>query len=93
MAAGLNTVVGLNSVGLKRAGFSPEQRAEIKEAFSWVYRRGLNLAQALENAQARKWGLEAEWFWRFVGSAGKRGICGWRGRRQSKAERDAGARE
>ncbi len=88
MASGLNAVVGLNVVGLKRLGFSSEQRSEVKEAFSWVYRRGYNLAQALELAKARNWGVEASHFWQFIQSAGKRGICGWRGRRAGQAERD-----
>jgi len=88
MASGLNAVVGLNAVGLKRGGFSSQQRTEIKEAFSWVYRRGFNLAQALEYARARKWGVEAGEFWEFIRGAGKRGICGWRGRRAGAGERE-----
>jgi UDP-N-acetylglucosamine acyltransferase len=89
MASGLNAVVGLNVVGLKRAGFSSQQRSEIKEAFSWVYRRGYNLAQAMDYARARKWSADAEHFWDFIEHAGKRGICGWRGRRAGVSERDA----
>ena len=88
MASGLNAVVGLNVVGLKRAGFSSQQRSEIKEAFSWVYRRGYNLAQAMEYARARKWSVDAEQFWDFITHAGKRGICGWRGRRAGAPERE-----
>jgi UDP-N-acetylglucosamine acyltransferase len=90
MASGLNAVVGLNVVGLKRAGFSSQQRSEIKEAFSWVYRRGYNLAQAMEYSRARKWSVDAEQFWRFIEYAGKRGICGWRGRRAGAPEREDG---
>lgn len=88
MASGLNAVVGLNVVGLKRAGFSSQQRQEIKEAFSWVYRRGFNLAQAMEYSRARKWGVEAGQFWEFIQTAGKRGICGWRGRRAGSPDKD-----
>ena len=88
MASGLNTVVGLNVVGLKRAGFSSLQRSEIKEAFSWVYRRGYNLAQAMDYARARNWSVDAEQFWDFIQHAGKRGICGWRGRRPGAPERE-----
>ena len=88
MASELNSVVGLNVVGLKRAGFSPDQRSEVKEAFSWVYRRGYNLAQALELAHSRHWGVEADCFWRFVQKTGKRGICGWRGRHARRSERE-----
>lgn len=87
MASELNAVVGLNVVGLKRAGFSTDQRSEVKEAFSWVYRRGYNLAQALDLAKSRHWGVEAACFWSFVENTGKRGICGWRGRHTRRAER------
>jgi UDP-N-acetylglucosamine acyltransferase len=88
MASGLNAVVGLNVVGLKRLGFSSERRFEVKEAFDAVYRRGYNLAQALELARARQWSADVSHFWQFIESAGKRGICGWRGRRAGRAERD-----
>jgi UDP-N-acetylglucosamine acyltransferase len=90
MASELNAVVGLNVVGLKRAGFSSEQRSEVKEAFSWVYRRGYNLAQALDLARSRHWGVEADCFWRFIENTGKRGICGWRGRHTRRSERANG---
>jgi UDP-N-acetylglucosamine acyltransferase len=42
------TVQGINVVGLKRAGFSPEVRKEIKEAYKLLYKSGLNTKQALE---------------------------------------------
>jgi UDP-N-acetylglucosamine acyltransferase len=42
------TVQGLNSVGMKRAGFSPDIRKEIKEAYKLLYKSGLNTAQAVK---------------------------------------------
>jgi UDP-N-acetylglucosamine acyltransferase len=75
MAAGRNGVAGLNIVGLRRAGFSPEQRAEIKEAFALLYRRGLNVTQALGVARERAWGAEARACLEFVGAGKKRGYC------------------
>ncbi len=74
-AAGRNGVAGLNIVGLRRAGFSTEQRAEIKDAFALLYRRGLNITQALAAARERSWGAEARAFFDFVASAKKRGVC------------------
>lgn len=41
-------VVGLNLVGLKRAGFSQQQRTVIKQAYKLIYRSGLKLQDALE---------------------------------------------
>lgn len=49
---GTTMVVGLNRVGLRRAGFSPEQVGELKEAYQLIYRSGLvwdEMLQALEN--------------------------------------------
>lgn len=40
-------IVSVNRVGLKRAGFSRELRAEIKEAFNLMYRSKLILSEAL----------------------------------------------
>lgn len=39
---------GLNSVGLRRAGYSREVRAEIKRAYRAIYREGRTLKEALE---------------------------------------------
>lgn len=40
-------VVAINIVGLKRAGFSSEERAEIKEAYRLMYRESLPLGQVI----------------------------------------------
>ncbi len=47
MAAGVNHVVGLNIVGLRRNGFSTTDRLQIKRAFDHFYRSGHNFSQAL----------------------------------------------
>jgi UDP-N-acetylglucosamine acyltransferase len=86
-AAERNGIAGLNVVGLRRAGFSLEQRTEIKEAFALLYRRGLNTAQALAASRERAWGGEARAFFDFVAAAKKRGICDF------LATRDRGASE
>jgi UDP-N-acetylglucosamine acyltransferase len=75
MAAQVNGVAGLNVVGLRRAGFHPDQRAEIKSAFDLLYRRGLNVTQALAAAAAQSWGAEASEFWSFIRGARQKGIC------------------
>lgn len=41
-------VSGLNSVGLKRRGFSEESLLNLKKAYRLLYRSGLNVSQALE---------------------------------------------
>ena len=44
--------VGLNVVGLRRAGFPPPQRSALKRAFRLLVRSGLPLAEALERLSA-----------------------------------------
>ena len=73
-AAGRNSVVGMNMVALRRAGFSPNLRSEVKRAFHILYHEGLNAPQAVVRAAEEKWSPEIQPFWDFV-KASKRGIC------------------
>ena len=76
IAAQLNCVYGLNTIGLRRAGFSLEQRDEIKRAFKLIYLSGLNTRQALEKSRESEWTETGREFLRFVSEATtKRGIC------------------
>ena len=43
---------GVNSEGLKRRGFSPDQIASIRNAYRLLYRSGLKLATAIEQLRA-----------------------------------------
>jgi len=66
---------GLNTVGLKRHGFSPETIRKLKRAYRIVFRSGLNMKEAL--AQIENEGLdgaEVEHFINFIRTS-KRGIC------------------
>ncbi len=78
LAAERNSVVGLNVVGLRRAGFDAAQRDEIKAAFRLLYNSGLNISQAIEKAAAMNFGALGQEFFDFVISAKKRGICPYR---------------
>lgn len=42
-----NTIIGLNVVGLRRAGMPPEDRNSLKRAFDILYRSGLSVSSAL----------------------------------------------
>jgi UDP-N-acetylglucosamine acyltransferase len=44
-------VRGLNSVGLRRAGFTPEARRALKQAYQLLFRRGLPLPDALREME------------------------------------------
>lgn len=75
IAAERNYVVGLNAIGLRRAGLPPVERQEIKDAFKLLYKSGLNTAQAVEKAREREWGEKGRRFFEFIVGAKKRGIC------------------
>lgn len=51
-------IVGLNLVGLRRAGFDPQRRAAIKRAYRLIYRSGLPLTSALEALRAGEAGAD-----------------------------------
>jgi UDP-N-acetylglucosamine acyltransferase len=78
IAAERNYVVGLNVVGLRRAGFSVRDRDELKAAFKLLYTSGLNISQTLEKAETMNFGAPAREFFEFVAGAKKRGICPYR---------------
>ena len=81
----------MNAVGLRRAGFSAAQRSEIKEAFALLYRRGLNVAQAVAEAGTRPWTEPGAMFWNFVAAAKKRGLCDYLPARHTRKTRAAPA--
>ena len=78
VAAERNSVCGVNVVGLRRAGFSAQDRDELKAAFKLLYLSGLNISQALDKAAATEFGAAAREFFDFVANAKKRGICPYR---------------
>ena len=67
-------VVGINQVGLQRAGFSEEQVARVKSAYKIVYRSKLPLKDALDQVRAELSGNpEIDHWVRFI-EASERGI-------------------
>src|SRR5215471_13458939 len=75
IAAERNYVFGLNVIGVRRAGFSPKDRDEIKAAFKLVYASGLNVGDAIKKGAEMKLGDAAREFLNFIANAKKRGIC------------------
>ncbi len=68
-------VVGLNSVGISRAGIPLEIRRSIKKAYKILYRSGLTLAEAIAVIEQEvDSSEEVEHFLRFLRNA-ERGIC------------------
>jgi len=68
-------VAGINIVGLRRSGISPEIRDEIKKAYRILYRSNLTIEQAIERMEHELHGTEEiDHFIRFLRNA-ERGIC------------------
>jgi UDP-N-acetylglucosamine acyltransferase len=65
---------GLNLLGLKRAGFSSERIAALKQAYRLLYRSKLPLAEALERIEKEVPTEDTVHFVRFIRDS-KRGIC------------------
>ena len=80
----VNTILGLNVVGMRRAGFTPDDRKAVKEAFHILYRSGLNVSQAVVRMKAAFSSGPAAELCAFVESS-KRGICAWSGRDEKES--------
>ena len=71
-------IVGLNVVGLRRAGFDQAARRRIKAAYQLVYRSGLSREAALDRLRAEPQTPEIAEILRFFEAGGRRGVTGWR---------------
>ena len=82
-------VYGLNTVGLRRAGFNAAERQELKRIFRTLYRSSLNLSQALDVLRGGEPSSVLTEILTFI-EGSKRGLCagGPRGRRMKSAARD-----
>jgi UDP-N-acetylglucosamine acyltransferase len=73
-----NSLCGLNTVGLRRAGFSDAERLELKRLYQKLFLSGLNRAQALAEARKEFVSVSATRLLDFI-AASKRGVCRHRG--------------
>lgn len=90
IGAAVNELWGLNVIGMRRAGFSAPTRSAVKAAFDLVYRKGLNMGQALESAAQSEWPQEAEEFFALIRDPGRRGVCGMSRRTRDRASNNEG---
>jgi UDP-N-acetylglucosamine acyltransferase len=74
IARGDNGICGLNIVGLRRAGFTAEQRLELKRLYHALFRSGKNLRDAVEGAREDFKSEGARTMLDFI-AASKRGVC------------------
>ncbi|WP_395736031.1 acyl-ACP--UDP-N-acetylglucosamine O-acyltransferase [Prosthecobacter sp.] len=71
----INRMTGLNVIGLRRQGFTAEDRASVKELFQLLFCSGLNRSQALQEAGGREWSEKARRMLEFVQAPSKKGVC------------------
>ena len=74
LALGINEMCGLNVVGLRRAGFTAEQRLELKRLYHLLFRGEKNLREALDEARKIFSGDASKQMLEFIAEA-KRGVC------------------
>ena len=73
VARGVNGVCGLNIIGLRRAGFTLAERTELKRLYRLVFRSGMRLREAIENARKEFTNEKSRIFIEFI-AASKRGL-------------------
>jgi UDP-N-acetylglucosamine acyltransferase len=69
------TAIGINLVGLRRAGIPEPVRREIREAFKYLYRSGLTVPKAVEKIKADFTSPEIQHLVQFIENS-KRGVIG-----------------
>jgi UDP-N-acetylglucosamine acyltransferase len=74
IAMGVNTICGLNIIGLRRAGFTPAERLQLKTAYHALFRSGQNRRAAVAAAEAEYSAGPARTLVDFVATT-KRGVC------------------
>jgi UDP-N-acetylglucosamine acyltransferase len=74
IARGENGICGLNTVGLRRAGFPASDRLELKQVYRVLFREGQKLSAALDTARKQFSSKVAITLIDFVSSS-KRGVC------------------
>ncbi len=79
-AHGLNGICGLNTVGLRRAGYTSDQRQALKGIYRKLFLDGKNIIEVVEAALMDSPDDQARTMLEFI-AASKRGVCGHVGRR------------
>lgn len=87
IARGDNGMAGLNTVGLRRAGITAEQRLQLRRLFHVLFRSGMRLSHALVAARDTFPDPAAQEVIAFV-AASRRGICTATGQRTGSPEVD-----
>jgi UDP-N-acetylglucosamine acyltransferase len=74
VARGGNGICGLNTIGLRRAGFTPAERLELKELYHTLFRKEVNLSEAIVAARQQFQSRPAKVMLEFLAGS-RRGVC------------------
>ena len=74
VARGVNGICGLNIIGLRRAGFTPAERLELKQLYRMLFREGLPLQAAIASGHERFSSAPCRTMLDFLAGS-KRGVC------------------
>jgi UDP-N-acetylglucosamine acyltransferase len=74
VAHAVNCLCGLNTIGLRRAGMASAERLELKRVYHLLFRSGLKMSSAMEQAKAEFHSAPARTLLDFVAGS-KRGVC------------------
>lgn len=85
IARGDNGIAGLNTIGLRRAGFTNEERLELRRLYHLLFRGRQKRSEALARAKQTRLSARAQALVEFV-SATRRGICRDTGSRNDSEE-------
>jgi UDP-N-acetylglucosamine acyltransferase len=84
----VNELVGLNVVGLRRAGFSQAERLELRKVYHTLFRNDQNLRVAIAEARTKYTAAPSQAFLDFVVNS-KRGVCMDISRMEDESEGEA----
>jgi UDP-N-acetylglucosamine acyltransferase len=87
VARGDNGICGLNTVGLRRAGITAEERLELKRLYHALFRSGQNLGKAVVAARQSFASAPAKVMLDFLAGS-KRGVCADTGRAKVADDED-----
>ena len=74
VARGDNGICGMNTIGLRRAGFSAVERLELKQLYHALFRSGKLFRDAVAEAEKNFTSAGAKIMLKFIAAA-KRGVC------------------
>lgn len=82
---GSNGVCGLNIIGLRRAGFTLEERTELKKVYRTIFRSGMRLQHSVEKCRELFTSEKSKIFLDFI-TTSKRGLCADTGKKSNEED-------